>query len=163
MTPALPPDPNAQPFAPLAATGNPTLTPLAQLPPDTQKALVEHGNRLLATPPGVSPSQPATDLAPMGAPTATPSSAADIAAMKPLARPAMPTARLAPTPNQAERTRLTDPTLQSSKPGWQQIKSPILRTLAGIGNVAESTFFPRAAMLTPGTDLHHSMLVRQNA
>lgn len=162
------------PFAPLAATGNPTLAPLAQLPPDTQRALVEHGNRLLAMPPpgaprgtlsqagGTSAAEPATDLAPMGAPS---SSAGDIAAMKPLARPTAAATPLAPTPtaNQAERTRLTDPTLQSSKPGWQQIHNPFLRTLAGIGNVAESTFFPRAAMLTPGTDLHHSMLVRQNA
>lgn len=51
--------------------------------------------------------------------------------------------------------------LEGSKSGVDQIHNKFLRGLAKAGEIAESTFFPRAAMLTPGTGLHHNMLVNQ--
>src|SRR5215472_13791170 len=48
--------------------------------------------------------------------------------------------------------------LQSTPPGYAQIKNPFLRGLATAGNVA-SMFFPAEAMMIPGTSLHHDMLL----
>jgi hypothetical protein len=62
-------------------------------------------------------------------------------------------------PHQAELNRLTDPTKESSKPGFQQIHNPFLRTLAGIGNVVGSAFAPGVTSMIPGTSLHHDVLV----
>lgn len=64
--------------------------------------------------------------------------------------------------HQTEYNRLTgagsDP--NQGKPGWQQIHNPVLKTLAGVGNVAAS-LFPRIGAAIPGTDIHHQVLVGQ--
>ena len=49
---------------------------------------------------------------------------------------------------------------QSSKPGADTVKNPVLHTLAKIGDVA-SAFFPGPASMIPGTTLHHNMLLNE--
>lgn len=66
---------------------------------------------------------------------------------------AMPTAGSQPSPAQTELTRL-----QTTGPGYSQVKNPFLRGLATVGNVAAS-MFPKAAPFIPGTDQHHGMLL----
>lgn len=63
--------------------------------------------------------------------------------------------------HQTEYNRLTGagPNPNDRKPGWEQVHNPVGRTLGGIGN-ALSTLFPSISMVTPGTTLHHNMLVR---
>lgn len=51
--------------------------------------------------------------------------------------------------------------LGSTGDGISQIKNPFLHGLARIGDVAESILAPGAALFTPGTALHHQMLVKQ--
>lgn len=95
-----------------------------------------------------------------------PSQGMDQAAMAPTPMPVAPTQPLPqappivsapPSPNQAELARL-----QGSKPGVDQIKNPVLKTLAKIGDVAGS-LFPMQESLIPGTTLHHDVLVKQAA
>lgn len=57
---------------------------------------------------------------------------------------------------QQERDRLI-----ATGSGVSQIKNPLLRTLARIGDVAETAIIPGAAVATPGTELHHQSLIGQ--
>jgi len=58
--------------------------------------------------------------------------------------------------HQDELQRLND-----TGSGISQIKNPLLRGLARVGNVAESIIAPRAAALTPGTEENHRRLLGQ--
>jgi hypothetical protein len=58
---------------------------------------------------------------------------------------------------QAEHQRLV-----ASGDGVSQISNPFLRGLARVGDVAESIIAPGAAAFTPGTAMHHQMLLNQN-
>jgi len=60
---------------------------------------------------------------------------------------------------QLDRARSEVGRLQTSGDGISQIKSPILRTLARIGDVAGSALAPGIAAQTPGTSLHHQVLL----
>src|SRR6202789_3080920 len=51
--------------------------------------------------------------------------------------------------------------LGSTGSGITQIQNPWLKALATRGDVAASGFFPRAAMMIPGTEAHHGLLVNQ--
>ncbi len=73
-----------------------------------------------------------------------------------------------------ELARLTAPPLPSSdplahtkadtgRPGESQIHNRFLRGLATAGDIALSSVLPGAAVLTPGTQLHHQMLVNQRS
>jgi hypothetical protein len=58
--------------------------------------------------------------------------------------------------HQQELARLND-----TGSGISQIKNPFLRTLAKIGDTAESIIAPRAAAFTPGTEMNHQRLLNQ--
>ncbi len=47
--------------------------------------------------------------------------------------------------------------LAGTKPGWENIHNPVLRTLAGIGNAVGGGLFPNIAQYIPGTTLHHGV------
>lgn len=51
--------------------------------------------------------------------------------------------------------------LEQSKPGVEGIRSPFLRTLARIGDVAGSIAVPGAMAAIPGTSLHHQELINR--
>ncbi len=51
--------------------------------------------------------------------------------------------------------------LKDTGSGIHQIKNPILRTLATVGDMAGQTFVPGWRMV-PGTQMHHNALVREN-
>jgi hypothetical protein len=101
--------------------------------------------------------------------------AAMLGGMAPSGFPQIPQASVAPpaagippvsapkigNPHAQELDRLTNPDKESSKAGWQQIHNPILKTLAGIGNVVGSAFAPGVTSMIPGTSLHHQGLVNQ--
>lgn len=63
---------------------------------------------------------------------------------------------------QSEHERLTDPTLQSSKPGVDQIQNPWLRTPLKVLEAIGTGFAPRLTAAIPGTSLHHRGLVQTN-
>jgi hypothetical protein len=48
--------------------------------------------------------------------------------------------------------------LQDNGAGWRQVKNPVLRTLAGIGDVAGTILAPGVAAAVPGTTLHNRVL-----
>ncbi len=86
------------------------------------------------------------------------------AAPKPLTGP--------PSPHEAEYARLTAPPRQTGDPlqhtqqdtgvsGIDQIHNSWLRTPLKILGAIEAGFAPGLAMATPGTDLHHELLVRR--
>jgi hypothetical protein len=64
-------------------------------------------------------------------------------------------------PHATELDRLTNPEKMSSKAGWQQIKNPFLKTLAGIGSTVGGLVAPGVAAAIPGTSMHHNVLVNQ--
>ena len=66
-----------------------------------------------------------------------------------------------PSHAQQEMTRLTDPTLQSSKSGIDQIHNPWLRTPLKVLDAIGSAFIPSLTMGLPGTQFHHQLLVNQ--
>jgi len=81
----------------------------------------------------------------------------------------------APSPSalQQEHTRLTRPelpgndpnahtSLDTGRPGYDQIHNPWLRGLATVGNVVASGLFPRFGQFIPGTSAHHDLLVGEN-
>lgn len=51
--------------------------------------------------------------------------------------------------------------LNETGSGRSQIHNPILRTLAGIGDIAGSAFFPAITAGIPGTEFHHNYLVKR--
>lgn len=65
-----------------------------------------------------------------------------------------------PTPEQAANTAELH-RLETSPSGIRQIKNPVGRTLATIGDVIASGFFPRVAAAIPGTQMHHQVLLNQ--
>ncbi|MDE2099620.1 MAG: hypothetical protein KGL39_20375 [Patescibacteria group bacterium] len=75
--------------------------------------------------------------------------------------PQVRTPAVAPSPDVQHKEELDR--LAASKPGVAQIRNPWLRGLATAGDIALGTFFPRAAMLTPGTTLHHQMLLNRQS
>lgn len=138
-----PQPPDAAPVAPtvlpLPSSGNNVLDEIraahANLSPPAKAALAQAG---------------------LGSPVVNPPAAQGIAQMRPMAPPAGPAPQMAPSPAQQNLQRL-----QSSPAGDRGIKNPVGRTLATIGDVALSTLLPGAAMLTPGTQLHHDVLLHQ--
>jgi hypothetical protein len=68
----------------------------------------------------------------------------------------------APAARQSEYDRLTDPSQESHKAGWQQIKNPFLRGLAGVAQTIGSIAAPGITSMIPGTSLHHQALVNQS-
>lgn len=69
-----------------------------------------------------------------------------VGSYEPLPHPASPAA--------TELNRLRD-----SGAGWHGIHNPFLKTLAGIGDVVGSGFFPQFAQFIPGTSAHHEQLI----
>jgi hypothetical protein len=100
---------------------------------------------------GVMARQPEQPAAPMA-------TASQAAPMAPIARPngakpvMLPEQRLAQ--DQAELDRLN-----STGSGISHIKNPVLRTIARIGDIAGTTFFPGITSQIPGTEAHHRDLV----
>lgn len=133
---------DAEPY--LLAPNNPGGDPLRVMPafrPPTGTPMPKLPVPEMAQNPGPATSTPAP------APVATP--------------PQAPPHAVSPdaTAHQQELTRLT--TGPTGKSGIAQIHNPWLRGLATAGDIGLSTFLPSAAIFTPGTQLHHGMLVNQ--
>ena len=146
----------AQPAKLAVAQAAPALSRIFE-PPGGVGSLPADPNQLAGGPQPM-PSQPAVPTAiggtaPGGPEPNTPRPLATAASMGRVPRTWGPLEN-----SQAETARLT--TGDTSKPGWEQIHNPWLRTAAGIGNAALGGFFPKVAAQVPGTTLHHNMLVR---
>ena len=146
----------AQPAKLAVAQAAPALSRIFE-PPGGVGSLPADPNQLAGGPQPM-PSQPAVPTAiggtaPGGPEPTTPRPLATAASMGRVPRTWGPLEN-----SQAETARLT--TGDTSKPGWEQIHNPWLRTAAGIGNAALGGFFPKVAAQVPGTTLHHNMLVR---
>jgi hypothetical protein len=101
--------------------------------------------------------QPSMPGAPAAAASSSPAStyAQHLAALR--AAPSSParTSALSTAGSQPSAAQQNLTALQTSKPGYAQVKNPVLRGLATVGNIA-SGFFPKIAPLIPGTDAHHA-------
>ena len=169
MTPSAMPNPILDHIDDVAKQAHAQLHPLAQAavsqaapalsrifePPGGIGSLPTNPNQLAGgAQPMPSTAAPVGGTAPGGPEPATPRPIANAASMGRVPRTWGPLEQ-----SQQEVSRLTT-NPETDKPGWEQIKNPWLRTAAGIGNAALGGFFPRVAALTPGTTLHHNMLVR---
>lgn len=120
-----------------------------------------------ATAPAGSPPAAASVSAPTAAaPASTPTAATPTATDSSSNLLTMPGASRSTTPQilntegdisraQAEHDRLV-----KTGSGISQIHNPFLRGLARAGDIAETLLVPSAAALTPGTELHHDILMR---
>lgn len=80
-----------------------------------------------------------------------------MAQMKPAVN--LPGVSVAPSPTQAQTDTNELDRLKTTGSGISQIKNPVGRTLATIGNVAASLISPGLASRIPGTTEHHDQLV----
>lgn len=118
--------------------------------------LIDQDNPLARVRPGLMP----VNAQPGGTPTEAPTLARAGSSMPvPPSTPGAPAAGASspartsaqPSAAQGELTRL-----QTTGPGYSQVKNPFLRGLATVGSVAAG-FFPKVAPLIPGTEAHHGM------
>ena len=148
-------------------TGNPTLDAIHALPSESKQALANAHDQIVSQhlqqiqPPQMGSGMPGVQATPEATQAASP-------ALPHIAAPRQQVPTLGPAPmdvsaNQAEYSRLTDPTQESSKSGIAQIHNPWARIPLQIADAVGSTFAPRLMQALPGTQLHHNMLVGEQA
>ena len=128
----------------------------AQLPAPRQTAMIPP----IPITGGGSPGEPVMPAQPPALPVQGPIQGLAAPEMRPAPLPLSLNPRFAALA--ARQNELTNPQLRTSGSGIEQIRNPVLRPLAKIGDALLSGFFPRVAMFTPGTGLHHQLLVSQN-